>query len=50
MQLYIYDHKCRGTVSMSSDWEDVLGSFDLQIDTTVKRAGIRDAFVVENYK
>ena len=35
---------------MSSDWEDVLGSFDLQIDTTVKRAGIRDAFVVENYK
>ena len=35
---------------MSSDWEDVLRSFDLQIDTTVKRAGIRDAFVVENYK
>ena len=28
---------------MSSDWEDVLGSFDLQIDTTVKRAGIKNA-------
>ena len=28
----------------------MVGSFDLQVDTTAKRAGIRDAFVVEHYK
>ena len=28
----------------------VLGSFDLQVDTTAKRAAIRDAFVVQLYK
>ena len=28
----------------------MVGSFDLQVDTTEKRAGIRDAFVVQHYK
>ena len=28
----------------------MVGSFDLQVDTTAKRAGIRDAFVVQHYK
>ena len=26
------------------------GFFDLKVNTTAKRAGIRDAFVVEHYK
>ena len=28
----------------------MIGSFDLQVDTTAKRAGIRDTFVVQHYK
>ena len=28
----------------------MVGSFDLQVDTTAKRAGIRDGFVVQHYK
>ena len=28
----------------------MIGFFDLNVDTTAKRTGIRDAFVVEHYK
>ena len=28
----------------------MVGYIDLQVDTTAKRAGIRDAFVVQHYK
>ena len=59
-QLWIHDHKCRRTISMSTDWVGVLSILDfLELDGRFlqkacwhcsKKADIRDAFVVKHHK